>query len=130
MKNIHVMFTLTREEGGMDRLPDSISIELQAAQKRSARRKNRLRVEANGQSLPVVRMLNDGFVVEQGTEKRLRGLVDLYDGGRHVSQCLIVAASQDGDLMRYDFKRNTLAVDGAPLDFARDVNAPLALLGR
>ncbi|MDA9207894.1 hypothetical protein N9O61_03320 [Octadecabacter sp.] len=114
----------------MDRLPDSITAELQAANKRSARRKNRLRVEANGQSLPVVRMLTEGFIVEQGSEKRLRGLVDLYDGGRHVSQCLIVAASQEGDLMRYDFKRNTSATDGAPLDFVRDENAPIALLAR
>lgn len=124
------MFTFMREEEGMDRLPDSITAELHAAHQRSARRKNRLRVEANGQSLPVVRMLTEGFVVEQGSEKRLRGLVDLYDGGRHVSQCLIVAASQDGDLMHYEFKRNTSATDGAPLDFERAENAPIALLGR
>lgn len=114
----------------MDTLPDSITAELHAAQKRAARRKNRLRVEANGVSLPVVRMLSEGFVVEQGLETRLRGLVDLYDGGRHISQCLIVAASQDGDMMRYEFKRNTSATDGVPLDFVRAENAPIALLGR
>ena len=113
----------------MDTLPKNIADELNAAKSRIARRKNRLRVEANGQSLPVVRMLNEGFVVDQGSAKRLRGLVDLYDGGRHVSQCLIVAASQDGDHMRYEFKRNTSAVDAAPLDFAREEDAPIALLG-
>jgi len=113
----------------MDTLPQNISVELHAAQKRTARRKNRLRVEANGQSLPVMQMHPDGFTVEHNTVPHLRGLVDLYDGGRYVSQCLIVAASQDGDYMRYDFKRNTSATDGAPLDFERDENAPIALLG-
>ena len=114
----------------MDTLPESIATELRAAQKKAARRKNRLRVEANGLSLPVVRMLPEGFVVDQGAEKRLRGLVDLYDGSRLVSQCLIVAASQDGDLMRYDFKRNTTVTDRPAPDFVRDENAPVALLGR
>ncbi len=30
--------------------------------------------------------------------------------------------------MIYDFKRNTAAVDKAPLDFVRDDDAPVALL--
>jgi hypothetical protein len=30
---------------------------------------------------------------------------------------LIIASEQDGDLMRYEFKRNTAASDRAALDF-------------
>ena len=127
---LHCSVKKTVKEERMDTLPESIATELRAAQKKAARRKNRLRVEANGLSLPVVRMLPEGFVVDQGAEKRLRGLVDLYDGSRLVSQCLIVAASQDGDLMRYDFKRNTTVTDRPAPDFVRDENAPVALLGR
>jgi hypothetical protein len=61
---------------------------------------------------------------------QLRGLVDLYDGSRHLYQCLIVASEEEGDEMRYEFKRNTPAVDSAPLDFERDANKPVALIGR
>ncbi len=114
----------------MDRLPDSITAELRAAHKHAARRKNRLRVEGGGRDLPVARMTTDGFVIEHHDGARLRGLVDLFDGGRHVSQCLIVAAHEEGDHTHYEFKRNTSAADGAPLDFARAKDAPIALLGR
>ena len=114
----------------MDTLPDSIAAELHVAQKKAARRKNRFRVEANGQSLSIVQMSQDGFVVERADATRLRGLVDLFDAGRHLSQCLIVAAQEDGEHIHYEFKRNTTATDGAPLDFERDENAPIALLGR
>jgi len=61
---------------------------------------------------------------------QLRGLVDLYDGSRHLYQCLIVASEEEGGEMRYEFKRNTRAVDSAPLDFERDANKPVALIGR
>jgi len=56
--------------------------------------------------------------------------VDLYDGSRHLYQCLIVASEEEGDEMRYEFKRNTPAVDSAPLDFERGANKPVALIGR
>ena len=58
----------------------------------------------------------------------LRGFVDLYDGARHLYQCLIVASEEDGGQMRYEFKRSTEARDAAPLDFARDEDAPVALI--
>ncbi len=114
----------------LESLPESIRNELRTAQRRAARKSSRLRVEANGESYPVVRLTSEGFALSIEDAPHLRGLVDLYDGGRHLSQCLIVAASEDGDQMVYDFKRNTSATDGAPLDFERDANAPIALLGR
>jgi hypothetical protein len=43
---------------------------------------------------------------------------------------LIVASEEEGGEMRYEFKRNTRAVDSAPLDFERDMNKPVALIGR
>ena len=48
----------------------------------------------------------------------------------HLYQCLIVASAEDGGEMIYEFKRATEAVDKAPLDFYRDENAPIALIGR
>lgn len=114
----------------LESLPQSIWNELHAAQTKAEMRKTRLRVEVNGQSYKVLRMLANGFALSVDDAPKLRGLVDLYDGGHHVSQCLIVAASADGDLMVYEFKRNTAAGDGAPLDFERAVDAPIALLER
>lgn len=114
----------------LESLPQSIWNELHAAQSKAARKTNRLRVEVNDKSYPVLRMTSEGFALDLVDAPKLRGLVDLYDGGRHLSQCLIVAASEDGNQMIYEFKRNTAAGDGAPLDFERDVDAPIALLGR
>lgn len=114
----------------LESLPDSISAELRAARTKAAQKGNRLRVEANGQSYRVLRLTPEGFALDVSDAPKLRGLVDLFDGSRHLSQCLIVAASAEGDEMVYDFKRNTAAGDRPPLDFVRDVEAPIALLGR
>ena len=114
----------------LESLPQSIQNELQASQLKAAAKKSRLRVEVNGQSYRIVSMTDTGLVLDVEDAPKLRGLVDIYDGGRHVSQCLIVAVSQDGGQMVYDFKRNTAAGDGAPLDFERLEDAPIALLGR
>ncbi len=95
---------------------------------RAARRKSRLRLVAGGVTVPVLRMWDGGLAVEAEGAPQVRGLVDVYDGARHLCQCLIVAASEDAGEMRYDFKRATPASDTAPLDFERDPNAPRALL--
>ena len=107
----------------LESLPEQISQELRAANTRRTKRASRLRVEADGISYRVLRLTGEGFVLEAADAPQLRGLVDLFDRGRHVSQCLIVAAAQDGDEMIYDFKRNTVASDGAPLDFERAVES-------
>ena len=114
----------------LESLPETVREELRAAQINRTQKGNRLRVEANGESYRVMRLTAEGFALELENAPKLRGLVDLYDGSRHLSQCLIVAASEDGDEMIYDFKRNTAAGDGAPLDFERAADAPIALLGR
>ena len=114
----------------LESLPESIRAELRASQNKAAQKGNRLRVEANGESFRILRLTSEGFALDVEDAPKLRGLVDLFDGGRHLSQCLIVAAEQEGDQMVYDFKRNTAANDGAPLDFARADDAPIALLGR
>jgi hypothetical protein len=58
----------------------------------------------------------------------MRGLIDIYDGPRHLYQALIVASARDGDMMRYEFKRNTAAATQAPVDFEQAPNRPVALL--
>ncbi len=90
--------------------------------------KNRLRVQIDDKFFPVLHMWNDGFAVEAITVPQLRGLVDLYEGSRHLSQCLIVAANEEYGEVRYDFKRSTAATEQPPVDFYRAPDAPAGLL--
>ena len=103
---------------------------LEAARLAGLRKASRLRVLADGVYHPVLSLRRNGFSVEAGAVPHLRGLVDLYDGAHHLCQCLIVASEEDRGEKRYDFKRSTQAHDKAPLDFYRDPDAPIALLGR
>ncbi len=111
-------------------MPKEVREGLEAARKQALKKKNRLRVEADGDRYPVLRFWDDGFALEAEDAPHLRGLVDIYDGGRHLYQCLIVASEQEAGEMRYDFKWATAAHDQAPLDFVRQDNAPIALLAR
>ncbi|MDF0600856.1 hypothetical protein P1J78_08945 [Psychromarinibacter sp. C21-152] len=113
-----------------DYLPQEILDGLEAARKADLRKNSRLRVHVGEQVFRVLRFWDGGFALDAEDAPHLRGLVDLYSGGRHLYQCLIVASAEDDGEMVYEFKRNTAAVDQAPLDFARDETAPVALIGR
>ncbi len=103
---------------------------LAAARRLAARKSARLRVVADGQAWPILRLWDGGFAVEAAGAPHLRGLVDIHDGARHLMQALVIASDADGDEQRFDFKRATLAEDRAALDFVRDVDAPVGLLAR
>ena len=111
-------------------VPKAVQDALDAARMQGLKSKSRLRVSVENQIFPVLRMWKDGFSVEAETAPQLRGLVDLYDGARHLSQCLIVASDLEGDEMCYEFKRATPAAESAPLDFYRAPDAPVALLAQ
>ena len=110
-------------------IPSDVQAGLDAARKRSLARNSRLRVETGDRSFRILRFSETGFSLDADTAPNLRGLVDLYDGGRHIGQCLIVASDEENGELRFEYKRNTCAHDRAPLDFAREENAPIALLG-
>lgn len=111
-------------------LPKELRAELRAAQKANLKKRGRLRVQVGSDSYPVLRFWDGGFALDADTAPHLRGLVDLYNGGAHLYQCLIVASSEQDGQIDFEFKRNTVAADRAPLDFFRDPDAPIALLGR
>lgn len=101
---------------------------LHAAQKAKAKKQARLRVAVGEAYFPVLEFKDGGFALDIEDAPNLRGLVDLYAGPNHLYQALIVASEADGPLMRYEFKRATQVTDRAPLDYARDPDAPIALL--
>lgn len=112
-----------------DYLPREVLDGLEAARKADLRKKSRLRIHVGEKVYRVLRFWETGFALDVEDAPHLRGLVDLYDGGRHLYQALIVASAEEDGEMVYEFKRNTAAVDSAPLDFARDETAPVALIG-
>ncbi|MGB0959246.1 MAG: hypothetical protein ACPGVK_03265 [Halocynthiibacter sp.] len=110
-------------------LPKEVREGLEAARKAALKKKSRLRVHANDAIFPVLKYWDNGFSLDIENAPKLRGLVDIYDGGRHLYQCLIVAATEENDEMHYEFKRNTAAVGNAPLDYYQAEDTPIALLG-
>ncbi len=111
-------------------LPQDIVEGLNMARNRNAARKSRLRIQIGEAVFPILRFWHDGFALEAALAPKLRGLVDVYDGSRHVFQCLIMASSEENGQRIYEFKRNTAVRDSAPLDYWRDDDAPVGYLPR
>lgn len=109
-------------------LPQDVRDGLEMARKHKLRKKSRMRVKAGDQTFTILRHWTTGFALDADDAPRLRGLVDVFDGARHLSQCLIVASSEDGGEMVYEFKRATPHVEKAPLDYEIAENAAIALL--
>lgn len=104
---------------------------LEAARRRQQRRKSRLHLQLGDAVFPVLRLWSDGFTLDAAMcPVRLRGLVDLYDGPRHIFQCLIVASAVEAGEVVCEFKRATPVRDRAALDYWRDENAPAGYLPR
>lgn len=109
-------------------LPKDVREGLEIARKQTMRKKSRLKVRVGDHDFTILRYWHDGFALDVDDAPHLRGLVDVYDGARHVSQCLIVASEEDAGEMVYEFKRATSAQDRVPLDYEVDANAPVALI--
>lgn len=109
-------------------LPKEVCDGLDAARRRDRSRKARLRVHVGEAVFPVLRLWDDGFALDANRAPRLRGLVDVYDGSRHICQCLIIASGIENGELVCDFKRATLAQDRPALDFWRDEHAPVGYL--
>lgn len=111
-------------------LPKEVREGLELARKASLKKRSRLRVQTGDETYRVLRMWENGFALDRDDADHLRGLVDVYDGSRHLYQALIVASQDDGHEMQFEFKRSTPATDRAPLDYDRPDDAPMALLPR
>lgn len=113
----------------LEYLPEDIRRGLEAARARAGRQRARLCVHVGDAVFPVRRMWEGGFAVDAVRTPLLRGLVDIYDGPRHLSHCLIVASDTDGGDRIYEFKRVTPAGEGPMRDFADDQPPPIYLPG-
>ncbi|SIO32813.1 hypothetical protein [Vannielia litorea] len=111
-----------------DFLPQSVREGLEAARREAERRKSRLKVRDGDESYPVLRFWSKGFALAADPAPNLRGLVDLFDGERHLYQCLIVNSREEAGERIFEFKRSTAACDRPPIDFERPSHAPIGLI--
>lgn len=114
----------------MDHLPEDVRSGLEAAARMQARKSRRLKLRVGNRSFPVLRLWDDGFALAAETAEPIRGLVDIYDGERHLVRCLIVASQIENRELVFEYKHATEPADRPPLDFAREPDAPVALLPR
>lgn len=101
---------------------------LEAARKKALTKKTKLCIHQDGETIRVLKLWDDGFAVNLARAPELRGLVDLYDGMRHLYQCLIITAQEVDGEMHYEFKRNSAAQEKPPLDFAPRKQTPVGYL--
>ena len=110
-------------------LPHDVQQGLDAARDATRRRPTRLRIVADGASHPILRLWQEGFAMG-AHELPLRGMVDLYDGPKHLGRCLIVATAAEAGERHFEFKRAPRRGPAPPADFAREAEPPAGLLPR
>jgi len=111
-------------------LSPEVQAGLDAARKDALKRASRLRIQVGDAIYPVLRSWDGGFALDGHTAPVLRGRVDLYDGTRLLSHCLIIASEEENGELRFEYKRMTDVTGEQPLDFYRAPDAPIALLER
>ena len=112
-------------------LPEAVRQGLEAARSAALRRSNRLCIHDRDAIHKVLRMWDGGFALASSDSAPLRGYVDLYDGPRHLSSCLIVASGEgDRGERTYEFKIRMPVADRPAADFEQPESAPAALIPR
>jgi hypothetical protein len=77
-----------------------------------------LTLECGSRRYPIVSCGPESCLIEAADGSMPRGLVDIFDGERHVAHCLIVLAAPEGPFLRCVFKRRTAPRLDPPRDFA------------
>lgn len=109
-------------------LPQEVRDGIAAARKREQRRKSRLHARVGDAVFPILRFWDEGFALDPDRSPPLRGMVDIYDGSRHILRCLIItSAAENGELV-CDFKRSATVSDSAPLDYWLEQAKPTGLI--
>ena len=109
-------------------LPKEVLEGLKAAQKKAERKRSRRSVHVGDDVYPILQFAEEGFALDAEHAPHLRGLVDIYEGPRHLYQALIVASEEEGGQMWYEYKWLKPVTDGPALDFFRAPDAPAGLL--
>ena len=109
-------------------LPSAIAEELEKSLKKKAEKKLKMTVRFDNVFYSILRFSETSFSIRASHQVKLRGLVDIFINNKHAHQALIVASDSNGDVINFNFKRNTAAQSVPPLDFERDDNNVAGLL--
>jgi hypothetical protein len=109
-------------------LSDEVRAGLQRAHTKALRRKNRMRVQSGNITIPILREWDGGFATDIEDAPVLRGRVDIYDGSKHLYQCLVIFSAREGNEMIYEYKRHTPAEDRRIVDYDEPDDKPVALI--
>lgn len=77
-----------------------------------------LTLECGARRYPIVSLSPESCLIEAVDGSMPRGLVDIFDGERHLAHCLIVLAAPEWPYLRCFFKRRTASRASPPADFA------------
>ena len=114
----------------LEYLPDGVREALALTRKRDMQKGNKLCVHDGDTVYRIRRLWDNGFALDADTAARLRGRVEIYDGPRHLYQCLVIDSAVRGDERVFDFKWVNAIPDRPPADFVREENAPIGLLAK
>ena len=109
-------------------LPEAVLRGLEDARRNARRIAGRLCVHDGDQVHRILRMWDGGFSLAASEAPSLRGRIDIYDGSRHLSQCLVVTSSEEGEERVFEYKWHHSVAETAPVDFERVDPAPKGLL--
>jgi len=92
------------------------------------KRKQRLRIQSGTRTIDIVNAWDGGFALSRSGPQPKRGVVDLFNGARHIRHGLVYQTGATEELVLYTFK---LAQDprmAQPADFERAPDGPVALI--
>lgn len=111
-----------------DFLPDAVRQGLEQARKTALRRSTRLCVHDGDEVYAIRRLWDGGFALDADVADKVRGRVEIYDGVRHLYQCLIVGSERDGEERVFDFKWLHPVTATAPVDYEQPNFVPAGLI--
>ena len=112
----------------IDILPEAIRKGLEEARKASLHRNDRLCVHDGDDVYRVLRFWDDGLSIDKKHGDQLRGRVEIYDGARHLYQCLIENGRTEEDEVVFDFKWLHPVAEQPAADFVRPDGAPALMI--
>ncbi len=111
-------------------LPDAVREGLEEARKAALKRKDRLSVHDGDRTYRIRRFWDGGFALDLEGSERLRGHVDIYDGPKHLYQCLVVSSVEEDYERVFEFKWSTPVANGPAVDYERPDFVPAGLISR
>jgi len=114
----------------IDHLPEDVRVGLENARKASLRRNDRLCIHDGDEVFRVRRFWADGISIDEKHGDKLRGRVEIYDGARHLYQCLIENGRTENGECVFDFKWLHPVHEQPASDFVRPDALPAGLIAK